>query len=273
MNYKAIHIVFKKQEEADIISALLSDFPFEGFEEKKERIIGYIPASSMPSDKELKAVLKDFAYQIEEIEDQNWNKLWESNYSFVQLGTFCGIRADFHPHFEGVKYELTINPRMSFGTGHHATTKLMLEMMKAIDFKETKVLDFGTGTGVLAILADKMGAEKVCAVEHDPNAVENAKENIKDNNTAAVEVYCRNSPVFLTDEFDIVMANITKNIILENAVGLWDKLKVGGTLILSGLLEKDVNKVIETFVEKGGELKQKLQEEEWRGIEFQRIRQ
>ena len=122
------------------------------------------------------------------IEETNWNQVWESSFEPVVVDDFVAVRADFHEPIKGIKHEIVITPKMSFGTGHHATTYMMLEQMGKLDFKDKRVLDFGTGTGVLAILAEKMGAKKIIAIDNDEWSIENANENIKRNNCVAVEL-------------------------------------------------------------------------------------
>src|SRR5699024_7847809 len=214
MNYKAVHIVLDKTKDKELFVALLSELGFEGFEEKEKELLAYISEVQMPEKSALEDVMRNTPYRVEEIPDQNWNALWESNYPSVLLEGFCGIRADFHPYFEDVQYEITINPRMSFGTGHHATTKLMMKMMKEVSFIGKNVLDFGTGTGVLSILASKMGAKTVIAVENDSNAVGNAKDNILKNEISNVDVLCNDNLAGVENDKAVVLANITKNIIL-----------------------------------------------------------
>jgi ribosomal protein L11 methyltransferase len=128
---------------------------------------------------------------------------------------FVAVRADFHEPIKDVKYEIIITPKMSFGTGHHATTYMMMEQMRDANFTDKIVFDFGTGTGVLAILAEKMGAKKIMAIDSDEWSIENANENIKRNNCTAIELQLTNT-ADVKSEFDIILANINKNIILEN---------------------------------------------------------
>ncbi len=246
MVYKAVHIVLNRGEDADLIYGLLSGFDFEGFEEQEKRLTGYIATAKMPAMAELDAVLKDFSYQVEVVPDQNWNAEWESHFQPVLVEEFCGIRADFHPPFQRVQYEIIINPRMSFGTGHHATTRLMIRLMQPLEMKNKKVLDFGTGTGILAVLAGKMGAEKIVAVDNDPNAVENAAQNIQENFSSGITLYCQDHPDPGEGSFDIILANINRNTLLGAAHELTRVLKRDGYLLLSGFLKED-QQAVETL--------------------------
>lgn len=268
MNYKAVHIVLDKDKDKELFIALLSALGFEGFEEKEKELVAYISEMQMPEVPALEEVVGKIPYRIEEIPDQNWNALWESNYPAVLLDGFCGIRADFHPYFKDVQYEITINPRMSFGTGHHATTKLMMRMMKDVSFIDKKVLDFGTGTAVLSILASKMGAKSVIAVENDPNAVENARDNILKNSISNVDVLCDDNLGAVENDKAVVLANITKNIILEHAEEMSDKIVGKGDLLLSGLMEKDEGDITSVFEKKGFKLLKRLQDDAWIGLHF-----
>ncbi len=150
---------------------------------------------------------------IAAIEKQNWNALWESNFEPVQVDDFVGVRAGFHAPFGGVvEHDIVITPKMSFGTGHHGTTYCVMQLMRGIDFANKSVFDFGTGTGILAILAQKLGAGPVLAVDNDDWCIENASENIIVNNTQSIEIEKVND-ANLNKKFNIIIANINKNII------------------------------------------------------------
>jgi ribosomal protein L11 methyltransferase len=174
------------------------------------------------------------------IEETNWNEVWESNFQPVIVDLFVGIRAGFHNAIKDVEHEIVITPKMSFGTGHHATTYMMIEQMKNISFAGAAVFDFGTGTGILAILSEKLGAGKILAVDHDDWSIENAKENVVQNNCTRVEIRKADSARVEADfRFDIILANINKNVILDNFSILAKQLSPKGVLIISGLLKED----------------------------------
>ena len=159
------------------------------------------------------------------------------------MDNFVAVRADFHEPIKDVQYEIVITPKMSFGTGHHATTYMMMRQMREIDFKNKSVFDFGTGTGILAILAHKSGAASVTAIDNDEWSIKNAEENFQKNNCDTIVLKQRDA--VLTDQtFDIILANITKNIILENFSVLSQQLNKNATLLLSGLLEDDEEDII-----------------------------
>ena len=156
---------------------------------------------------------------------------------------YVAVRADFHKPINNTKFEIVITPKMSFGTGHHATTYMMIELMQGIDFTNSSVLDFGTGTGILAILAEKSGAEKVNAIDNDDWSIANAEENFKKN--ACEKIVLKKAEDASSElKFDIILANINKNVILQNLNLLTDQLKQGGLLLLSGFLETDKNDIL-----------------------------
>jgi ribosomal protein L11 methyltransferase len=182
-------------------------------------------------------------YIASEIEKQNWNEVWESNFEPVQVEDFVGIRASFHQPIQGVEHEIVITPKMSFGTGHHATTYLVMQAMRQLDWKNKSVFDFGTGTGILAILAEKLGAESVLAIDNDDWCIENATENVVINLCSKIKIAKANSAE-MGRRFDIILANINKHIILSNITYLGNSLQKGGLILLSGLLEEDESDIL-----------------------------
>jgi ribosomal protein L11 methyltransferase len=177
-------------------------------------------------------------YSTEELGEKNWNEEWEKNFQPVRVNTFCGVRAYFHERQEGVLHEVVITPKMSFGTGHHATTYMMIEAMQQVDFGGRTVLDFGTGTGVLAILAEKLGAAEITAIDNDDWSIANALENVAVNGANRVSVKKMDS-LDSTGRFGVILANINKNVILSELPTMTQHLSEGGVILLSGLLEED----------------------------------
>ena len=227
----------------DMMIAELSDLGFDGFEETETGLFSYI--DSVKFDKEVTAGLEDIvgrngvAYTSKAIDKQNWNALWESNFEPVLVDDFVGVRANFHEPFNGqVEHDIIITPKMSFGTGHHGTTYSVMQLMRGIDFTGQSVFDFGTGTGLLAILAHKLGAGYVLGVDNDDWCIENASENIVVNNTQSIEIEKVND-ANLNKKFNIIIANINKNIILDNLAFLAEATMPGGVVLLSGLLVED----------------------------------
>lgn len=227
----------------DMMIAALSDLGFDGFEETETGLFSYIESARF--DGELSSRLEDvvnrycFTYTTAVIDKQNWNALWESNFEPVLVDDFVGVRANFHPPFNGgVEHDIIITPKMSFGTGHHGTTYSVMQLMRGIDFTNKSVFDFGTGTGILAILAHKLGASYVLGVDNDDWCIENASENIIVNNTQSIEIHNVDNAK-LNKKFNIIIANINKNIILDNLAFLSEATVSGGVVLLSGLLVED----------------------------------
>ncbi len=268
--YHAINIVLNEEADSDLLIGLLSIFDCVGFEEEEGLLVAYILSANLPSAADLKAVLKGFTFNVQEIADQNWNAVWEESYAPVLIGDFCGIRADFHPPFQKVLHELVINPRMSFGTGHHATTRMMIKLMQSLDLKGKSVLDFGTGTGILSILASKMDAEEVVAIDNDANAVENALQNVQANQVGRIKIYCQGLFGMERKNYDLILANINKNIILDACETLVTQLSAEGHILVSGFLKKDREAITDTFQRKGCQVKRELQEGKWVAMEWQK---
>ena len=255
-------------EQSSILIALLSENGFEGFEENEIGLKAFITAKEF-DESCLKKITSQQRVEFNKtiIGETNWNKVWESNFNPVIADDFVAIRADFHEKIKDVKHEIIITPKMSFGTGHHATTYMMIEQMRLIDFHDKIVLDFGTGTGLLAILAEKLGARQIVAIDNDAWSIRNAEENIKMNNCSRIEIQkadlaIRNNP------FDIILANITKNVILDNFSILTSQLVSGGTLLISGLLSGDENDIFRKMDEYSLHLIQTSVRNNWLCLRF-----
>ncbi len=227
----------------EILIAELSEIGYDGFEEFPEYLKAYIPGAYF-FENELIILLNRYnlKYSISIIKKQNWNAVWESNFEPVQVDDFVGIRAGFHPPFTNVEHEIIITPKMSFGTGHHATTYMVMQLMRELDFTNASVFDFGTGTGILAILAEKLGATKLLAVDNDDWCIENASENILINQCKYIDIQ-KSSSLQLNEQYEIILANINRNIILDNIQELCKALVPGGQLVLSGLLKVDETEI------------------------------
>ncbi len=231
-------------EQKDILIAQLADAGYEGFEETESGLEAFINKKQF--DKYLLEEIS-FKYQLhykeKTVENVNWNQVWESNFQPVIVKDFVAVRADFHEPIHEVEHEIIITPKMSFGTGHHATTYMMIEQMKEIDFRGKDVFDFGTGTGILAILAEKLGAGKILAIDNDDWSIENALENSKRNHCGMVSVK-KASSAAAEIKFDIILANINKKVILENLASLRNQLSGSGILLISGMLEEDKEEIL-----------------------------
>jgi len=223
----------------DMLVAILAGIGFEGFEEEKNFLKAFIPEKDF-NESQLREITVQYEipYSIAPIKYKNWNDIWEAGFEPVIIEKFCAVRATFHQPVNEVTYEIIITPKMSFGTGHHATTYLMLEAMKGLSMKGKSVFDFGTGTGVLAILAEKMGASEIEAIDIDEWSIENGKENLIQNLSKKILLY-KSGQIATAGKFDIILANINRNIILQQMESMMAHLSPGGTIVLSGLLTSD----------------------------------
>ena len=253
----------------EIIIALLADAGFDGFEETEPVLKAYIEAELYDAAT-LEELLQphQLSFTAELVEKQNWNAVWESNFEPVTVNDFAGIRAHFHTPFgDTVQHEIVITPKMSFGTGHHATTHMVMQLMQGIDFSGKQVFDFGTGTGILAILAEKLGAENVLATDNDDWCIENATENSAINHCGHITIK-KVTDGKETGPFDIIIANINKNIILDNIAYLSAAVQPGGTILLSGLLEQDEADILEAAGKQGWQHRQTISRNGWIACDF-----
>jgi ribosomal protein L11 methyltransferase len=268
--YIQITIVTKDTEESDIFVARLSQAGFEGFEEEPKKLHAFIPETLYDFVKiekiisDIKGVADPFhsLFSVEYIEPRNWNAEWEKDFEPVVVNNFCGIRAHFHEPIPGVFHDIIITPKMSFGTGHHATTYMMISAMQQLDFLNRSVLDFGTGTGVLAILASKLGSAAVLAIDSDEWSIENAVENIAVNDCESIIVEQKDS-LSRTGQFDIILANINLRVILENMDSLRQHLSRTGVLIGSGVLESDEERIRKKAVDCGFVFELQMIKDNW----------
>ena len=266
--------VHATEEQGEILSAYLADFPFDSFDYDGELLNAYAPKSEMEACRQEVEALLDgegfIDYFFEEIEAENWNAAWESNFEEVEVRGEVLIRAPFHqerPDYKGM--EVIIQPKMSFGTGHHCTTQLMIEALLDGEVEGKRLLDMGSGTGVLAIVAAKLGAKSVLAVEIDDMAEESVRENIALNGvTDKVESICSDARAIEGREFDIVLANINRNILLADMEAYNNTLTVGGHLVLSGFLAEDCDILVEKANSLGYELSKHRTNDVWQSLEF-----
>ena len=229
-----------------IMIAQMSDFGFESFLETEKGFKGYMPKSAFSKNKfeRLSMFSKEdvlVKWTQKSIPPQNWNKKWERGFSPIKIGDDCLVRTDFHSPM-GCKYELVITPKMSFGTGHHQTTQLMLSFLLKMDCREKKFLDMGSGTGVLSILADKKGASCVHAVDIDPWCVENTLENILLNDCKVITTEL-NSEVPTNGTYDVILAYINRNILMDQIPYYARRIVSSGLLFLSGFYVDDLVKI------------------------------
>lgn len=229
-----------------LVYALGDEGEYDSFENRDGGLDAYVPTERFDEGALRSAISENcegcvVEYSVEELEDKDWNAEWERGHEAVLVDGFCWVRAPFHPHRDDVEYEIEIEPKMSFGTAHHATTYMMLTWLRDLDMDGKNVLDMGCGTAVLAILAKKRGAAKVEAVDVDEWAYRNALENIERNGCGDIE--CRLGDAETLGEerrFDVVLANINRNILLNDMGAYVRTLKQGGRLVMSGFYENDI---------------------------------
>lgn len=253
------------EEQQEILIGMLDELNANGFEQTEDSLIAYFAETNFNSY-EVNQVLHDYSFTVSTIKEQNWNEVWESNFQPVVVDNFCAIRAGFHEPIKNVDYEIIITPKMSFGTGHHATTYMMLQQMKNIDFLNTVVFDFGTGTGILAILAEKLGAASISAIDVDTWSIENAKENIEKNGCSNITIQL--SSIIPSQTFDIILANINRNVILQYFPALKKNLNPNGHLLLSGLMATDEKDIIKAGKENELELVKRTEKNNWISLLF-----
>ncbi|HEX5002718.1 MAG TPA: 50S ribosomal protein L11 methyltransferase [Bacteroidia bacterium] len=260
---------------SEILSALLADAGFDMFQDTDEGVAAYIPeehfnrarlekitAEGIPAFTGMKWTSRKIPYV-------NWNAEWEKNFTPVTVDDKVHIRAEYHPATDA-PYEIVIRPGMAFGTGHHATTRMMVARMLEMDFKAKKVLDMGTGSGVLAILAEKLGAAGVTAADYDGNAAANAEINIRLNNCQHVTAL-KGTVADITDtDFDSILANINRNILLDDIPGYARALKPEGNLVLSGFYSEDLQLIREKAREFNFELTGTLLRNNWCAASFKK---
>ena len=269
---KYIQIEFQNisPEQSDLLLAELNEIGFEGFEEGANSLKAFVQASHF-DDTAVKEIASksNLSFIQTIIEETNWNAVWESNFQPVVVDDFVSIRADFHEPLSGVEHEIVITPKMSFGTGHHATTFMMIQQMREIDFSNKSVFDFGTGTGILAILAEKLGAAHVFAVDYDEWSIDNAGENLTRNSCSKFELKKADNAAG-EEQYNIILANINKNVILDNLSSLVKQLAPTGILLLSGLLETDETDILKEAGKYPLILNHKIVMNKWMAIRFSR---
>jgi ribosomal protein L11 methyltransferase len=254
----------------DILIARLAEAGCEGFEETDDMLVASMPLNEYNEQhiSEI-ATANDVTFTKSVVQQQNWNALWESSFEPVVVPGFCTVRASFHPTRDDTPYEIIITPKMSFGTGHHATTKLMMTAMKDMNLSGASVFDFGTGTGILAILASKLGAATVMAIDNDEWSVDNALENIESNGVKNVSV--EKGSLEIVQEgarFDIVLANINRHILLQYMQAMHSRLATNGQLLLSGILKNDEPTVVDAAERVGFVKVAALTEGDWIALKF-----
>ena len=269
MEYIQITFITADTEIKEALIARLGEADYYAFEETDDALHAFI----LPQDYN-EAILTEIAstYQlipsVNTVQQQNWNAIWEADFQPIIVDDFCTIRAHFHDIPITTQYEIVITPKMSFGTGHHATTLQMIQAMKSINWNNVDVLDFGTGTGILAILANMKGANNVIAIDNDEWSYENALENVERNHCNNIMVKIGSIEDISQDQFDVILANINKNILLQYALILVDKMKAGGILLISGIIKEDRIDMIQAYEQAGLHLVDETELNNWLMLKF-----
>jgi ribosomal protein L11 methyltransferase len=275
MYYLQYEFETNKPNQKDALIALLSNIGFDGFEEVGDEHLKAFIVESNFDQAAFEEVIQQFetvTYNCSSIEHINWNKQWEESFDpiIVQSNnsndeSFVAIRANFHQAISNVQHQLIITPKMSFGTGHHATTHMVIQLMEEIDFTNKSVIDFGTGTGVLAILAEKMGAKQILAIDNDEWSITNTVENIEQNDCSLIEVSLMEA-MPSTNQFDVIIANINLNVIKDNIQAIKLASFQNSFILLSGFLLQDEAAIKLILHQNGIQHLQTIQKGDWIAI-------
>ncbi len=261
-----------KQLGSEILVAELGELPFESFVENELGVTAYIQKQLWNEN-----VLEDvrilnspefvISYTIEEIEQVNWNEEWEKNFEAIEVDGICHVRAPFHPKTDA-KFDIIIEPKMSFGTGHHETTHMMIQHLLEIDVTGMKTLDMGCGTAILAILAEMKGAQPIDAIDIDNWCYLNSIENAERNNCKSITVYEGDAALLKDKKYDLIIANINRNILLNDMQSYVDCLNPKGTILFSGFYTEDIPFIDASCTEKGLTYVKKLERNNWVSLKY-----
>jgi ribosomal protein L11 methyltransferase len=256
----------------EILVAELGDAGFESFVETEEGVSAYIQKEDWNE-----AILEDIqilnssefeiAYSFSEIEQVNWNEEWEKNFNPITVDGLCTVRAPFHEK-PNTKFDIIIEPKMSFGTGHHETTHMMIQHLLKTDFNNKSVLDMGCGTGVLAILAEKKGAKPIDAIDYDNWCYLNSLENVERNHCSHITVIEGDASALKGKRYDVIIANINRNILLNDMHAYVSSLNKNGILFLSGFYSDDIPAIQSECEKHKLKFEEKLERNNWVALKF-----
>lgn len=257
--------------EMEILMAQLAEIGFESFMESENDLLAYIQVDSF-SEFLLEEMVQSnpfqFKYSFKTIKEQNWNEVWESNYDPVTIKGQVYIRAPFHDTNPAIKYEILVDPKMSFGTAHHETTSLMIEMLLSEKMNGKKVLDMGCGTGILAIITEMMEAAEIDAIDNDEWAFNNSLENVEKNNCKKIYVQLGDINALKTVEYDYVLANINRNVLLKDMAAYATHMVKNGILLLSGFYTEDLDLIASSANDNNLSLDYNLVKNNWVAARF-----
>lgn len=261
------------EETNSILIAQLSELGFESFMEDDKGFRAYIKSNKdFSAEQAIESLFLpegvSINFEVNSIADKNWNEVWESNFEPILVDNKCLVRASFHTNFPKTDYEIVIDPKMSFGTGHHQTTHLMINALLNTDVNGLTVLDMGCGTGVLAILAEMKGAANVVAIDNDEWAYRNSLENVTENKCTKTEVLLGDAALLAGKHFDLIIANINLNILLNDLTTYKSSLNVNGKLFMSGILRSDVNTLIQASEMLGLKHQETFYRDDWAMVSF-----
>jgi ribosomal protein L11 methyltransferase len=271
--YLGFHFkVEPKELGSEILVAELGELPFESFIESDFGVVAYIQKQFWTEN-----ILEDLhilnspefvvSYTIEEIEQVNWNEEWEKNFEAIEVDGICHVRAPFHPKTDA-EYDIVIEPKMSFGTGHHETTHMMIQHLLETDIAGKKTLDMGCGTAILAILAEMKGAQPIDAIDIDNWCYLNSIENVERNNCSQITVYEGEAALLKDKQYDVIIANINRNILLNDMQSYVDCLNKNGILLLSGFYNEDIPFIDASCTEKGLTFVKKFERNNWVSLKY-----
>ncbi len=270
--FKVASASIDTQTAVEILVAELGQVGFESFTEQEDGLEAYIQKPEWNKDllSEVQILNSEevhFTYEVQEIEQVNWNEEWEKNFDPIVVGNEVSIRAPFHPS-PNLKYDIVIEPKMSFGTGHHETTYLMIRHLMEADLAGKKVLDMGCGTGILAIFAEMKGASAIDAIDIDPWCYENSIENVERNQCRKIRVFEGEASMLKEGAYDLIIANINRNILLNDMKVYAGSLKPNGAIYLSGFYTEDIPHIREAAQKNGLKFVSELEQNNWVALKF-----
>lgn len=274
MQYLELKLAIQPNDDyiVDLLASFLGEIGFESFEEDIDGMLAFIRKDMFDEDALVHLIsnfpyTSDIQYSIANVDEVNWNEEWEKHYfEPIVIGNQCVIHSSFHTDIPSAEYDIVIDPKMSFGTGHHETTSMMIEEILDADLKGKSVLDMGCGTAVLGILAAKRGASPVLAIDIDPWCTENSKENIQNNRVEWIQVVLGGAEQLENVKVDVIFANINRNILLEDIKKYSACLGEGGVLYMSGFYTSDIPVLMEEANRYGLQLKASREKNNWAAI-------